>query len=132
MTYIGDYEPIQRNLRHIRSSLSTEFKSMDEQADQVAIAAEEVAKVSQSLADGAVEQTDSIQELQDKIKITLEENTKVDIFVEEARKSSDGTNRSVEHTRSQIENAVVAMKDISNASEEIKTIVKAIFLYLNK
>ena len=126
MTYIGDYEPIQRNLRHIRSSLSTEFRSMDEQADQVAIAAEEVAKVSQSLADGAVEQTDSIQELQDKIKITLEENTKVDIFVEEARKSSDGTNRSVEHTRSQIENAVVAMKDISNASEEIKTIVKAI------
>ena len=126
MTYIGDYEPIQRNLRHIRSSLSTEFISMDEQADQVALAAEEVAKVSQSLADGAVEQADSIQALQDKIKITLEENTKVDTFVEEARKSSEGTNKSVEYTRSQMDKAVVAMKDISKASEEIKTIVKAL------
>ena len=126
MTYIGDYEPIQRNLRHIRSSLSTEFRSMDEQADQVALAAEEVAKVSQSLADGAVEQTDSIQALQDKIRLTLEENTKVDIFVEEARESSKGTNKSVEYTRSQMDKAVVAMKDISKASEEIKTIVNAL------
>ena len=126
MTYIGDYEPIQRNLRDIRSSLSTEFKSMDEQADQVAIAAEEVAKVSQSLADGAVEQTDSIQALQNKIKLTLDENTKVDVFVEEARKSSKGTSQSVEYTRSQMDKAVVAMKDISKASEEIKTIVLAL------
>ena len=126
MTYIGDYEPIQRNLRDIRSTLSTEFKSMDEQADQVALAAEEVAKVSQSLADGAVEQTDSIQTLQDKIKLTLKENTKVDNFVEEARKSSQGTNQSVEYTRSQMDKAVVAMKDISKASEEIKEIVNAL------
>lgn len=126
MTYLGDYEPIQHNLEHIRESLSVEFKNMDEQADQVALAAEEVAKVSQSLADGAVSQTDSIQALQEKIKLTLEENTKVDIFVDEARKSSAGTNQRVEYTRSQMDKAVVAMKDISNASEEIKKIVKAL------
>ncbi len=126
MNYLGDYVPIQRNLEHIRNSLSVEFKSMDEQADQVALAAEEVAKVSQSLADGAVNQTDSIQTLQTKIRLTLEENTKVDTFVEEARKSSNGTNRSVEYTRGQMDKAVVAMKDISKASEEIRTIVEAL------
>ncbi|MBR4027473.1 MAG: HAMP domain-containing protein, partial [Lachnospiraceae bacterium] len=126
MTYLGDYAPIQHNLEHIRSSLSVEFKSMDEQADQVAVAAEEVAKVSQSLADGAVSQTDSIQTLQEKIKLTLEENTKVDSFVEKARKSSKNTNQSVQYTRNQMDKAVVAMKDISKASEEIKTIVKAL------
>ena len=126
MHYLGDYVPIQRNLEHIRSSLSTEFKSMDEQADQVALAAQEVSKVSQSLADGAVNQNDSIQELQQKIKLTLEENTKVDTFVDEARKSSDHTNQSVTYTRNQMDKAVAAMKDISNASEEIKTIVNAL------
>ena len=126
MTYLGDYEPIQRNLAHIRSSLSTEIRSMDEQADQVALSAEEVAKVSQSLAEGAVNQTDSIQSLQEKIKLTLEENTKVDIFVGEARKSSQSTNQRVEYTRNQMDKAVVAMKDISEASEEIKKIVKAL------
>lgn len=126
MHYLGDYVPIQRNLEHIRSSLSTEFKSMDEQADQVALAAQEVSKVSQSLADGAVNQNDSIQELQQKIMLTLEENTKVDTFVKEVRKSSDDTNRSVEYTKEQMDKAVLAMKDISNASEEIKTIVNAL------
>ena len=81
MKYLGDYEPIERNLVHIRSSLSTEFKNMDKQADQVALSAEEVAKVSESLAEGAVNQTDSIQTLQEKIQLTLEENTKFDDFV---------------------------------------------------
>lgn len=126
MNYLGDYVPIQRNLAHIRNSLSVEFKSMDEQADQVALSAYEVAKVSQSLAEGAVNQTDSIQTLQEKIKLTLEENTKVDIFVKEARKSSDGTTQSVEYTRNQMDKAVLAMKDISKASEEIRTIVEAL------
>lgn len=126
MNYLGDYVPIQRNLEHIRNSLSEEFRNMDEQADQVALSAEEVAKVSQSLAEGAVNQTDSIQTLQNKIMLTLEENTKVDIFVEEARKSSAGTNQSVEYTRSKMDEAVEAMKNISKASEEIRTIVEAL------
>ncbi len=126
MDYLGDYVPIQRNLEHIRRSLSTEFKNMDEQADQVALAAEEVAKVSQSLAEGAVNQNDSIQTLQQKIMLTLEENAKVDIFVGEVKKSSGDTNQSVIYTREQMNKAVVAMKDISNASEEIKKIVNAL------
>ena len=126
MKYLGDYEPIERNLVHIRSSLSTEFKNMDKQADQVALSAEEVAKVSESLAEGAVNQTDSIQMLQEKIQMTLEENTKFDDFVKLARKSSNDTNQSVEHTKNQMSKAVIAMKDISEASEKIQKIVQAL------
>ena len=126
MKYLGDYVPIERNLAHIRNALSTEFRNMDQQADQVALSAEEVAKVSQSLAEGAVNQTDSIQILQTKIMLALEENTKVDVFVKEARKSSSGTNQSVAYTRDQMDKAVIAMKDISKASEEIKAIVEAL------
>ena len=126
MKYLGDYVPIERNLAHIRNTLSAEFKNMDQQADQVALSAEEVAKVSQSLAEGAVNQTDSIQMLQTKIMLALEENTKVDVFVKEARQSSNGTNKSVAYTRDQMDKAVVAMKDISQASEEIRAIVEAL------
>ena len=126
MKYLGDYEPIERNLVHIRSSLSTEFKNMDKQADQVALSAEEVAKVSESLAEGAVNQTDSIQTLQEKIQLTLEENTKFDDFVKAARKSSNDTNQSVKYTKDQMSKAVIAMKDISKASEKIKKIVQAL------
>ena len=126
MSYLGDYEPIERNLVHIRNSFSMEFKNMDKQADQVALAAEEVAKVSESLAEGAVNQTDSIQTLQEKIQLTLEENTKFDDFVKSARKSSSDTNQSVKYTKEQMGKAVVAMKDISEASEKIKKIVQAL------
>ena len=126
MKYLGEYEPIQHNLVHIRGSLSTEFKNMDKQADQVALSAEEVAKVSESLAEGAVNQTDSIQMLQEKIQTTLEENTKFDDFVKLARKSSNDTNQSVEYAKNQMNKAVVAMKDISEASEKIKKIVEAL------
>ena len=45
MNYLGDYVPIQHNLEHIRSRLSGEFKNMDEQADQVALAAQKDALV---------------------------------------------------------------------------------------
>ena len=126
MQYLGDYVPIQNNLNHIRDSLSIEFKNMDIQADQVALSAEEVAKVAQSLSEGAVTQTDSIQELQKKINLTLKENRKVDNFVNEARKSSTGTNQSVDYTKGKMLQAIEAMKDISKASEEIRTIVNAL------
>ena len=126
MKYVGDYLHIQENLTHIRNSLSTEFKHMDEQADQVAISAREVAKISKNLEEGAMQQTDSIRTLQEKINTTLEENTKVDTYVEEARKSSDDTSQSVEQTRQQMNKAVEAMKDIIQASQEIQNIVKAL------
>ena len=126
MKYVGDYLHIQQNLTHIRNSFSTEFKHMDEQADQVAISAREVAKISKNLEEGAMQQTDSIRTLQEKINTTLEENTKVDTYVEEARKSSDDTSQSVEQTRQQMNKAVEAMKDIIQASQEIQNIVKAL------
>ncbi len=126
MNYLGDYVPIQRNIAHIREALAVEFRDMDDLADHVAASAQEVAKVSQALADGAINQTNSIQELQDKIKVTLDENNKVDEFVSDARKSSENATRSVDNTREQMDRAVAAMEDISRASEEIRTIVKAL------
>ena len=126
MKYLGDYKHIQQNLFHIRRSFSTEFENMDEQADRVALSAKEVARISKNLEEGAVHQTDSIRTLQEKICTTLEENTKVDSYVEEARKSSEDTSYSVQLTREQMSKAVEAMKDISQASEEIRNIVNAL------
>lgn len=126
MNYLGDYVPIQSNIDHIRAALSDEFKAMDELADHVAASAHEVSKVSQSLADGAMSQTNSIQDLQDKIQITLDENNKVYSYVDAARKSSADTAASVEYTREQMDKAVGAMEEISRASEEIHSIVEAL------
>lgn len=123
MKYIGDYEPIQRNINHIRATLCEEMKSMGDMAEQVAVSSGEVSKVSQSLAEGAMSQNESIQNLQNKIHETMAENAKVESFVEQARESSRRTNESIESSRRQMDNVVAAMRDISTASEEIRSIL---------
>lgn len=123
MHYIGDYLPIQENLRHIRQALCNEMESMEMMADQVAGSSTEVSKVSQSLAEGAMSQTESIQNLQTKIQETMEQNQKVETYVADARQSGSRTNESVESSRGQMDNVVAAMRDISQASEEIRSIL---------
>ena len=123
MKYIGDYEPIQRNINHIRQTLCAEMESMGDMAEQVAVSSGEVSKVSQSLAEGAMSQNESVQNLQNKIHATMAENAKVESFVEQARQSSRLTNDSIEMSRKQMDNVVAAMHDISAASEEIRSIL---------
>lgn len=123
MKYIGDYEPIQRNINHIRQTLCAEMESMGDMAEQVAVSSGEVSKVSQSLAEGAMSQNESVQDLQNKIHATMAENAKVESFVEQARQSSRLTNDSIEMSRRQMDNVVAAMHDISAASEEIRSIL---------
>ena len=123
MKYIGDYEPIQRNLNHIREALCAEMQSMGDMAEQVAVSSGEVSKVSQSLAEGAMSQNESVQDLQNKIHETMAENAKVESFVEAARESSRLTNESIDMSRQQMDNVVAAMHDISAASEEIRSIL---------
>ncbi|MBQ1868172.1 MAG: HAMP domain-containing protein [Selenomonas sp.] len=123
MKYIGDYEPIQRNINHIRQTLCAEMQSMGDMAEQVAVSSGEVSKVSQSLAEGAMSQNESVQDLQNKIHETMAENAKVESFVEAARESSRLTNESIDMSRQQMDNVVAAMHDISAASEEIRSIL---------
>ncbi|MBQ7630036.1 MAG: methyl-accepting chemotaxis protein [Selenomonadaceae bacterium] len=126
MKYIGDYEPIQTNIEHIRETLCNEMHSMSEIAEQVAVSANEVSQVSNSLAEGAVSQTESIQQLQSKIHETMEQNARVETFVQNALKRGDDTKKSIELSRVQMDKVVDAMNEISRASEEIKSILGAL------
>ena len=126
MKYIGDYEPIQTNIEHIRETLCNEIHSMSEIAEQVAVSANEVSQVSNSLAEGAVSQTESIQQLQSKIHETMEQNARVETFVQNALKRGDDTKKSIELSRVQMDKVVDAMNEISRASEEIKSILGAL------
>ena len=126
MKYIGDYEPIQSNIEHIRESLSFEIHSMGNIAEQVAESAREVSQVSNSLAEGAMSQTESIQQLQDKILETIKQNSTVGDFVQAALQSGADTMKSIDNSRAQMDKVVEAMGEISRASEEIKSILGAL------
>lgn len=126
MQYLGDYVPIQTNINHIREALCEEMLSIGEMAQHVAASSREVSKVSQSLAEGAVTQTESIQDLQTKISTAMEHNTNTVKFVDKAMETSSRTLSSIEASRLQMNQVVEAMNLISQSSEEIQTILGAL------
>ena len=126
MKYDGDYEPIQSNLANIRQAMCDEMQAMGKLAEKVADSAGEVSQVSHSLADGAVSQTESIQQLQSKITETMEQNAKVEVYVQNATKSTADTMNSIEDSRKLMNNVVEAMNDINNTSEQIRSILGAL------
>ena len=123
MKYVGDYEPIQTNIENIRSALSGEFNSMGEIAERVALSASEVSQVSNSLAEGAMHQTESIQDLQTKIQETMKQNEQVENFVQDALNCGVDTEKNIELSRHRMDKVVKAMQSINDASEEIKSIL---------
>ena len=123
MQYIGDYAPIQQNINHIRQTLCQEMQNMGEMASMVAVSAGEVSKVSQSLAEGAMSQNETVQDLQNKIGEAIEENAKVDTLVDNALSARMQTKNSIAATQEQMNNVVAAMQEISDASNEIRSIL---------
>ncbi|MCR5757274.1 MAG: HAMP domain-containing protein [Selenomonas sp.] len=123
MKYIGDYAPIQENIANIRRTLCQEMQSMGDMAQMVAVSAGEVSKVSQSLAEGAMSQNETVQDLQTKIGEALEENAKVDTLVDNALSARMHTKNSIAATQEQMDNVVTAMQEISDASNEIRSIL---------
>ena len=105
MQYIGDYAPIQQNINHIRQTLCQEMQNMGEMASMVAVSAGEVSKVSQSLAEGAMS------------------HAKVDTLVDNALSARMQTKNSIAATQEQMNNVVTAMQEISDASNEIRSIL---------
>ena len=126
MQYIGDYLPIQTNLDKIRQSLCSEMHSMVEMADHVAVSAGEVSKVSQSLAEGAMAQNETVQNLQTKIQEAIEENAKVETYVNDALEARKTTKDRIGDSRHQMDNVVTAMQEIGHASEQIRTILSTL------
>lgn len=126
MKYIGDYAPIQTNIENIRAALCREMQTMSGIADKVSDSASEVSQVSHSLADGAMSQTESIQQLQTQITDTMKQNEQVEIFVKEALKCDEDTRKSIAMGIHRMDKVVAAMKRINDASEEIKSILGAL------
>ena len=126
MKYIGDYAPIQENIAHIRRTLCQEMQNMGDMAGSVAVSAGEVSKVSQSLAEGAMKQNETVQDLQTKIQEAIDENAKVDSLVDNALEARRQTKDSIAATQEQMDNVVKAMQEIGTASQEIRTILSTL------
>lgn len=126
MKYVGDYEPIQTNIENIRAALCREMQAMSSIADKVSDSAGEVSQVSHSLAEGAMSQTESIQQLQSQINDTMKQNEQVETFVQEALQCDEDTHKSIAMGIHRMDKVVAAMQRINDASEEIRSILGAL------
>lgn len=124
--YVGDFTDLLSSTRTITKELSHAMSRIDTAAEQVSAGSDQVSSGAQGLSQGATEQASSIQELAatiTEISGKTEENLADCI---KAKESVDETARLMTAANTQMQNMTVAMGRISDASEKIEKIIKAI------
>ncbi|MBO5373008.1 MAG: HAMP domain-containing protein [Lachnospiraceae bacterium] len=124
--YVGEFEKLKDALLLISSSMSEVLMGINESAGQVAGGADELAKASQSLAEGSGTRAAAVQELV-ATSVTIAEQ--VQESKEGAEKSARETQQvttMMEHSQQQMQNMVQAMEKIKETSHQVVGIIQTI------
>lgn len=124
--YVGDYSDILVSLRFIKENLSSLLHQINVSSEQVAVGAEQMATGAQNLASGSIEQAGSLEELSDTI-------SEMSVQIENSTQCIHNVNNIVSETENEVrecdghmKDMVNAMTNISDTSNEISKIIKAI------
>jgi len=126
LEYIGDFRPIQNALTSILGALNHTLGEISNASVKVAIEAQQVAGGSQNLAQGATQQAASVEELSATINDLSEKMNRVAQNAQNARSISNDASGVLHLCSQKMDELVDAMKQISNASTEIKKIIDTI------
>ncbi len=124
--YLGDFQSIKKSLDGIQSALNHTMGQISTSAEQVSSGAEQVSSSSQALAQGATEQASSIEEISATMA-EISQNAKQ--TAEAAEKAGEYVNEAGSHLGVSIgfvDELNVAMKNISDSSKKIGTIIATI------
>lgn len=124
--YLGDFQSIKKSLDKIQSALNHTMGQISTSAEQVSSGAEQVSSSSQALAQGATEQASSIEEISATMA-EISQNAKQ--TAEAAEKAGEYVNEAGSHLGVSIgfvDELNVAMKNISDSSKKIGTIIATI------
>ena len=124
--YSGEFAKVKTALLHISGSFEQMIKDIIDSSTQVSIGADELSKAAQNIAEGAMTQAASVQELvatTESVSQQVEENT------EDAQKSATETSRvthMMQDSREQMNQMMEAMNKITETSNEVVSIIKTI------
>lgn len=124
--YVGQYQALFQAGGRISVSLSQTIRQIYEVSEQVSAGAEHVSGASQGLAQGASEQAGSVEELNANVTEMVEQVKKSTRNADLAKRSMEDTQNAVELGNSHMQDMVVAMEKIKEASSKIQNIVKTI------
>ena len=124
--YTGDFAVLADNMEAIRDKLSGVLSEIYTASDQVNSGAEQVAAAAQTLSQGTVEQTVSIDELAKSLK-DIEAHLKSNSDnCADADSLMENTAKYLEAVNTKMNNLTDAMTNINNASNQISNIIKTI------
>lgn len=124
--YAGEFSKVKTALLHISGSFEQMIEDIIDSSTQVSIGADELSKAAQNIAEGAMTQAASVQELvatTESVSQQVEENT------EDAQKSATETSRvthMMQDSREQMNQMMEAMNKITETSNEVVSIIKTI------
>ena len=124
--YIGDFTSIQTSIDSFTATLSGALDQIGQAERRISTNAEQLSSSSQSLAQGATEQSASIQDLYrvlDDLSNRAKDNVEV---ASKAQEHARLTGEQVSASGEQMEQMVSAMTDISNTSRQIGQIIGTI------
>lgn len=124
--YIGDFKVLSDNLETIKNKLSTVLTDIYSAAEQVNYGSGQVAAGAQTLSQGTVEQTASIEELAKSLE-TIEVQVKANSDnCTEAHKFMSSTSDYLNNVNEKMNSLTEAMTDINSTSDRISNIIKTI------
>lgn len=124
--YIGDFKMLSDNLEAIKNKLSTVLTNIYSAAEQVNSGSDQVAAGAQTLSQGTIAQTVSIEELAknlETIEVQVKENSD---NCTEAHKLMNSTSSYLNNVNEKMSCLTEAMTSINSTSNKISNIIKAI------
>ncbi|RII35578.1 methyl-accepting chemotaxis protein [Clostridium chromiireducens] len=129
VNYIGDFIPIHISLEKIINNLNDSFSDLNKSVDFTANSSKEIASITKVLSEGASEQANAVEQLQnnfslmiDKVKTNTKNSEKAYDYYSETRKIIDEGNNKMEQLMNSINEIAVSSNQISVIINAIQSI----------
>ncbi len=124
--YIGDFGSLNVNMDKISEQLSETLLEIDNASAQVSIGSDQISMASQSLAQGTIRQSGSIEQLLLSLRNVSEGAIVNAKNAAIARDESEKSNEKATESSKQMEKMISSMEKIKEKSDKISNIIKAI------
>jgi methyl-accepting chemotaxis protein len=122
----GEYDLLSQELQKMVTSLNGMFGEIGTAAQQVASGSKQIADGSQSMAQGSTEQAASVQQLSSSIAEIAQKTKENAAMAERAAMLANDIKGSAEKGSRQMDEMMVAVKDINTSSQNISKVIKSI------
>ncbi|MBE6815071.1 MAG: methyl-accepting chemotaxis protein [Ruminococcaceae bacterium] len=124
--YVGEFNRLKVALNNIKASLSETITQIVDSSMKVDVHTSQIATASQRLAQGSVEQASTVEELHATVQsLSVQSDEDAEKFIT-LSSNMQNIGSEVANSNDQMQQMVVAMKDITTQSSEIAKIIKAI------